>query len=46
MMLYCLAKYPEVYEKVKAEIDKNVVDFDNIQYDVLKNRMTYSWAFL
>jgi len=21
MILYCLAKYPEVYEKVKSEID-------------------------
>jgi len=46
MMFYCLAKYPEVYEKVKAEIDQQIEDFDNIEYDVLKNKLTYCWAFL
>lgn len=46
MMMYCLAKYPEVYEKVKAEIDGLVDDLDSLNYDILKNKLNYSWAFL
>jgi len=46
MMLYCLAKYPDVYEKVRAEIDGLVDDLDNLDYDILKNKLVYSWAFL
>lgn len=46
MMLYCLAKYPDVYEKVKSEIDELVDNFDTLNYDVLKNKLTYCWAFL
>lgn len=46
MIFYCLAKYPEVYQKVKAEIDQHVEDFDSVEYDVLKNKLTYCWAFL
>jgi len=46
MMFYCLAKYPEAYQKVKAEIDQFVEDFDTVEYDVLKNKLTYCWAFL
>jgi len=46
MMLYSLAKHPEVYEKVKNEIDGLFDDLDSIKYDALKNNMTYSWAFL
>jgi len=46
MMLYCLAKYPDVYDKVKAEIDEHVESLETVKYDVLKNKLTYSWAFL
>jgi len=46
MMIYSLAKNPDVYEKVRAEIDGLVDSFENLTYDVLKNKMTYSWAFL
>lgn len=46
MMLYCLAKYPDVYEKVKKEIDEQVDSIENIEYNILKNKLTYSWAFL
>lgn len=45
-MWYCLAKHPEVYEKVKTEIDQYVEDFDTVEYSVLKNKLTYCWAFL
>lgn len=46
MMVYCLAKYPHVYEKVRDEIDGLVDSFETLDYDVLKSKLTYSWAFL
>jgi len=46
MMMYCLAKNPQVYEKVRAEIDGLVDNLDDLDYDILKNKLTYSWAFL
>jgi len=46
MMMYCLAKYPNVYEKVRDEIDGLVDNLDDLTYDILKSKLTYSWAFL
>lgn len=46
MMLYCLGKYPSVYEKVKNEIDENIDNLDNVDYSVFKNKLTYTSGFL
>jgi len=46
MNLYCLAKYPEVCKKVNQEIEENIPDFDNFEYDTLKNKLPYCSAFL
>jgi len=46
MMFYCLAKYPQAYEKVKTEIDQNIDSLENAEYEVFKNKLTYSSAFL
>jgi len=31
---------------VKAEIDGLVDDLDSLNYEILKNKLPYSWAFL
>ena len=38
--------YPDVYEKVRNEIDEFVDKVEDVEYDVLKNKLTYCSAFL
>jgi len=46
MMIYCLAKYPDVYEKLKKEIDENIESLETVEYETLKSKLPYSSAFL
>jgi len=46
MILYCLAQYPEVLQKVEKEIEENIPDFNNLDFDALKNKLPYCTAFI
>ena len=45
-MFYCLGKYPEVQDKVRAEIDQFVKNIDEVDYSLLSKGLPYCSAFL